>query len=611
MHVVSYRALRLLVICAPLVVYAQNPPTPDPEHAQNTARAIYLFAERCGSCHDTARNAAPDRYTLNAHTPEEILATLNTGSMTQFAKGLTDMEVRYIAVYLGGRPMGAAAAGDVRAMKNACPARPLGDTDTSGGWNGWGPDQGNSRFQPNPGLTAAQVPGLKLKWAFGFPNGNSAYGQPAVVAGRVFAGSDTGFVYSLDAATGCVYWSYRAKAGVRTAITVTPAGKSSARGAKTLAYFGDVKGNVYAVNAETGAGVWMQRADRHPIARILGAPKLEGGRLYVPVASLEESSGGNPLYPCCTFRGSVVAFDAASGQQIWKTYTIAEEPKPVKKTSLGTQLWGPAGVGIWSTPAIDTKRNVLYVGTGNGYTAPVPATSDAVLAIDLDTGKLRWSRQLLANDASVSNCRPRDGVAKSETCPEEEGPDYDFGNPPMIRTLADGRTLIVIGQKSGDAWALDPGKQGEIVWHRKVGPSEGGGMLWGSAADNEQAYFPVTSRQRTEPTGLAAVKLTTGELVWHASPAAGSAAPDAVIPGVVFSGANNGTMYAYSTADGHMLWQFDTNKDFPTVNGVAAKGGSLNGSGPVVSGGMLFVPSGYADLGGGIRGNVLLAFTAQ
>ncbi len=605
----------LVGICAPFAVFAQNPPAPELEHAQNTARAIYLFAERCGACHDSSRNSVPDRYALNSHTPEDILATLTIGSMTQFAKGLTDMEVRYLAVYLGGRPLGAAAAGDIKAMKNACSGNPPGNTGAVGEWNGWGPDQGNSRFQPSAGLSAAQVSALKLKWAFGFPNGNSAYGQPSISAGRVFVGSDTGFVYSLDATSGCVYWSYQAKAGVRTAITVTRAGKSSTGGAKTaktLVYFGDVKGNVYAVNAETGAGVWMERADKHPIARILGSPKLVGSRLYVPVASLEESSGGNPLYPCCTFRGSVVAFDAASGKQIWKTYTLAEEPKPVKKTSQGTQLWGPAGVGIWSTPAVDTRRNVLYVGTGNGYTSPVPDTSDAVLAIGLDTGKLIWSKQLLANDASVSNCRPREGVQKSETCPEEEGPDFDFGSPPMLRTLPGGRTLIVIGQKSGDAWALDADRRGEVVWHRNVGPADGGGgMLWGSAADNEQAYFPVTSRQRTEPIGLAAVKLTSGELAWHASPPAGSAAPDAVIPGVVFSGANNGNMYAYSTADGHLLWQFDTNKTFSTVNGVVARGGSLNGSGPVVSGGMLYVPSGYSDLGGGIRGNILLAFGVQ
>jgi polyvinyl alcohol dehydrogenase (cytochrome) len=601
----------LVSVGAPLTAWAQSPPNSDPAHAQNTARGIYLFAERCASCHDSQKDSAPDRYTLNSHAPEDILAALTSGSMAQFAKGLTEMEVRYIAVYLAGRPLGAGSSGDISAMRNACPSKRLGDTSAGAGWNGWGPDQGNSRFQPSAGLSARQVPSLKLKWAFGFPNGNSAYGQPSISAGRVFIGADTGFVYSLDAASGCVYWSYKARAGVRTAITVTPSRKSSGRGAKILAYFGDVKGNVYALNAQTGAGVWMQRADTHPIARILGAPKLAGGRLYVPVASLEESSGGNPLYPCCTFRGSVVAFDAVSGKQLWKTYTIAEEPKPIKKTSLGTQLWGPAGVGIWSTPAIDSKRNVLYVGTGNGYTQPVGVTSDAVLAIQLDTGKLLWAKQVLADDASVSNCHPPAGTPKSETCPEDQGPDYDFGNPPILRTLADGRSLIVIGQKSGDAWALDPDKQGEVVWHRMVGRGPGaggGGMLWGSAADNERAYFPVTSRPGNDPIGLAAVALANGELAWHASPAVGSGAPDAVIPGVVFSGANNGTMYAYSTTDGHMLWQFDTNKDFPTVNGVVAKGGSLNGAGPVVSAGMLYVPSGYADLGGGIRGNVLLAF---
>ena len=170
----------------------------------------------------SSKDSAPDRYTLLSHTPEDILTSLTTGSMTQFAKGLTDMEVRYIAVYLGGRPLGADSTGDIKAMKNVCPSKPFGDTETGGGWNGWGPDQGNSRFQPNAGLSAAQVPGLKLKWAFGFPNGNSAYGQPSISAGRVFVGSDTGFVYSLDATTGCVYWSYRAKAGIRTAITVTP-----------------------------------------------------------------------------------------------------------------------------------------------------------------------------------------------------------------------------------------------------------------------------------------------------------------------------------------------------------------------------------------------------
>ena len=233
-------------------------------------------------------------------------------------------------------------------------------------WNGWGFDRGNSRFQTSPGLTAADTPKLTLKWAFGFPNGNSAYGQPAVAGGRVFVGADTGFVYSLDASSGCIHWSFRANAGVRTAISIG-SGNAAHR---FLAYFGDVKANVYAVDAQTGRRVWQQRIDTHPVARVTGAPTLVDGRLYVPLSSLEESGAGNPSYPCCTFRGGVAAYDAVSGRRVWKSYTIPQEPIPVKQTSKGTQFWGPAGAGVWSAPTIDLKRRVVYVATGNGYTQP-------------------------------------------------------------------------------------------------------------------------------------------------------------------------------------------------------------------------------------------------
>ena len=579
----------------------------DLAHAQATARAIYNFGGRCAQCHDTHLNGAPDRHALNEKTPEAILASLSTGSMAEYSKGMSELELRAMAVYVGGRPLGAAPGGEATAMKNRCPAAAAGDLMKGAAWNGWGYDAGNSRFQPEPGISPSQVPNLKLKWAFGFPEGNSAYAQPTAVGGRVYIGSDTGYVYSLDSATGCVHWSFKAKAGIRTAVSVGREGRAG-----VLVYFGDVKGNVYAVNAATGAQAWTQLADTHPIARITGSPTLAGGRLYVPVASLEESSGGNPKYACCTFRGSVVAYDAATGKQIWKSYTIPEEPKPTKKTSLGTQLWGPAGAGIWSSPAIDAKRKTIYVATGNSYTEPAGDTSDAVIALDLETGKRLWSKQVMAKDASVSNCHPAANETKSETCPEDLGPDYDFGNAPILRTLADGRTLIFIGQKSGDAWALDPAKQGAVVWQKMVGPEDKtGGMMWGSAADNQFAYFPVTARAGKQPIGLAAVKLSSGELAWRAGTPVGSGAPASVIPGVLFSGSSSGTIYAFSTADGKTLWQFDTAREFETVNGVAAKGGNMNGSGPVVAGGMLFVPSGYADLGGGVRGNVLLAFGSE
>lgn len=601
-----------MVVCASaLGVRAQAPaPTQDMAHPQGTNAGIFAFTGYCASCHDTSKDGAQDRYALNRRTPEEVLATITTGRMAPYAQGLTEFEKRVLAVYVGGRPLGAAASGDVSQMKNRCALHPAFDVGKGSEWNGWGFDDTNSRFQTSPGLTAADAPRLALKWAFGFPNGNSAYGQPTVAGGRVFVGADTGFVYSLDAVTGCSHWSFRADAGVRTALSVGPGSGAN----RFLAYFGDVKGNVYAVNAETGAQVWKDRLDNHPVARVTGAPKLIAGRLYVPLSSLEESGAGNPNYPCCTFRGGVAAYDAITGKRLWKSYTIPTEAQPRKRTAKGMYLYGPAGAGVWSSPAIDLKRRAVYVATGNAYTEPAAEASDAVIAYDLDTGARLWTKQVMANDAYVRDCpgKYRPNVPtdnKSETCPDELGPDMDFGNSPILRTLPDGRTLIVIGQKDGHAWALDPDKRGAVVWSRQLGlGSEGGGgsIMWGSAADDSLAYFPVTRAR--ESLGLAALRLATGELAWRASPPEGGAAPVTVIPGVVFFGSSAGTVYAYSTADGKALWQFDTARDFDTVNGVSAKGGNINAAGPVVAGGMLFVPSGYSDLGGGARGNVLLAF---
>jgi polyvinyl alcohol dehydrogenase (cytochrome) len=600
----------LLIALSLSMPRAQVPATEqDLEHPQGTNAGIYAFTGHCAGCHDTGRGGATDRYTLNRHTPEEVLASITTGSMAKFAAGLTEFEKRVVAVYVGGRPLGSATAGHASAMKNRC-ERGTPFNPSTGSCNGWGFDSDNSRFQTAPGLAAADTPRLMLKWAFGFPNGNSAYGQPAVVGGRVFVGADTGFVYSLEAVSGCVHWSFRAAAGVRTAVSIG----SGTQTHRFLGYFGDVKGNVYAVDAETGAQVWTARVDTHPVARVTGAPVLSGGRLYVPISSLEESGAGNPSYPCCTFRGGVAAYEALSGRRLWKSYTIQQEAIPRKKTSRGTQLWGPAGAGVWSSPTVDLKRRVLYVATGNGYTEPAADASDAIVAFDLDTGERRWTRQVMANDAYVRDCpgkyRPNVPTEnKSETCPDDLGPDMDFGNAPILRTLVDGRSLIVIGQKDGHAWALDPDKQGAIVWSRQVGlglDAGGGAIMWGSAADERLGYFPVT-RSR-EPLGMAALRLESGDLVWRASPPDGGAAPVTVVPGVVFFGSSTGTVYAYSTADGKALWHFDTAREFDTVNGVRANGGTINSAGPVVAGGMLFVPSGYSDLGIGARGNVLLAF---
>jgi polyvinyl alcohol dehydrogenase (cytochrome) len=587
----------------------------DPVHPQGTNLGIYTFSARCSNCHDTHKDNAPDRHSLSGSTAEDIFASITTGGMKQYAADLTDLQRRVLSVYVAGRPFGSSPAGDASNMPNHCAAASKASlAQQPGEWNGWGIDLDNSRFQQTTSINAENVSRLKLKWAFGFPNGNSAYAQPAIFGGRVFIGADTGYVYSLAAASGCIYWSFRANAGVRTAVVIGPGRGTTA---KQIALFGDIKGNVYALNAETGAKLWVIRADTHPLARITGAPVLFDGVLFVPISSLEESGSGNANYPCCTFRGSIAAIKVNTGKLLWKSYTIAEEPGPTKKTSVGTQMYAPAGAALWSSPTLDLKRHAIYVATGNGYTEPAAHETDAIIAFDLKTGKQLWVQEVLANDNYIRDCpgKYRPNVPKngsSETCPASLGPDLDFGSAPILRDLPDGRTLVIAAQKSGDAWALDPDKKGEVVWHKQLTANfenGGGGMQWGSAADKDTVYFPIT---RGGPKyGMAALKLSDGDVLWRGTPPVSAQAPATVVPGVVFSGATMGILYAYSAKDGTALWNYDTNHTLTTVNGVEAKGGGIGGaSGPVVTGNMLYTTSGYADLfGGTLRGNVLLAFS--
>jgi polyvinyl alcohol dehydrogenase (cytochrome) len=483
-----------------------------------------------------------------------------------------------------------------------CPAN-AGLAPSGRSWNGWGADLSNSRFQPaeSAQISAADVPKLKLKWAFGFPGVRSVLGQPSVVAGRVYIGVDTGMVYSLNAVAGCMYWSYKADAGVRTAITVAPIG------ARYAAYFGDLKANVYAIDATTGDLIWKTHVDDHPSARITGAPKLFENRVYVPVASGEEGAGGNPNYACCTFRGSVVALDAATGRQIWKTYTLADEPKQAGKNSNGTLRWAPAGGGVWNSPTIDTKRRALYIGTGDAYTSPAPSTTDSIMALDLDSGKILWSVQDTANDTWLAGCTAG-AKTMPENCPAEVGPDHDFGAPPILKSVG-GRDLLIAGQKSGNIWAHDPDKKGAVVWKTPLVADTtqfGGKIIWGGAADDRNAYFGLGTG------GIAAVQLRDGEKQWFTplqlAAHSGQDGPVTAIPGVVFSGGWDGVLRALSSANGKVVWEYNTVMDYQTVNGVTGKGGSMGAPGPVVSGGILFAPSGYVGVKNGMPGNVLLAF---
>jgi polyvinyl alcohol dehydrogenase (cytochrome) len=281
----------------------------------------------------------------------------------------------------------------------------------------------------------------------------------------------------------------------------------------------------------------------------------------------------------------------------------------------GVTLFGPAGASIWSSPTIDVKRGLIFVGTGNTYSGAAAPASDAVVALTF-YGKIKWIKQLFPKDVFITGCRQN---SLNPNCADQSGPDYDFGNSPMLTQLANGRSAIVIGQKSGIGWALNPDRKGEILWQYRAGAGGAlGGIEWGSAVDESHAYFAVSDIFSSAPGGLHAVNLTTGARAWYAAPAppkcaagrlcsAAQAAAISVIPGAVFSGSNDGTLRAYSTADGSILWEVDTDHEFQTVNGVAARGASMLGPGPTIAAGMLFVPSGYGGFGGR-PGNVLLAF---
>jgi len=471
-------------------------------------------------------------------------------------------------------------------------------------WTGWSPSSTNDRFQSAAGLTVDQVQKLKLKWAFGFEGDNIVFAQPSVIGNNLFVGSASGKVRAMDARTGCTHWTFQAESAVRPAIAIVPVGKTHAL------LFGDRAGTFYSLQSETGRVLWKKQVDDHAGARVTGSAVVHEGVIYIPVASGEETLARRDGYACCTFRGSVVALRVVDGSQVWKTYMISEA---ARKTGEG---WGPSGAGIWSAPTLDAKRGRLYVGTGNNYSEPATDTSDAIVAVDLKTGKIAWARQTRPGDILNGNCQAK------ENCP---GPDYDFGASPILANVDGGRQLVLAGQKSGIVYALDPDKDGQIVWEARVGKGGvNGGVQWGMASDGKNLYAATSDVVRRgaagydpkQGGGLTALRIADGKQVWYAAPPAcgdkmgcspAQSAAVTVIPGVVFSGSLDGHLRAFSSEDGKVLWDFDTVRDFATVNGVKANGGGVDGPGAVVASGMVFVGSGYQRTGG-MGGNVLLAF---
>jgi polyvinyl alcohol dehydrogenase (cytochrome) len=489
-------------------------------------------------------------------------------------------------------------------------------------WNGWGRGVENTRYQPEPAIRATDVSRLALKWAFGYPGANTVSGQPTIVDGRVFA-AGAGAVYALDARTGCTYWRFDTDGHAFSAIAIAEFGaprliakpKKAKRGtvnahlevlkAPSAALFGDDKGAVFALDAERGTLLWKTQLESEPGARILGAPAVYQNRLYVAVGSSESGALRDAASACCTFRGSIAALDIASGRVVWKTYLVNDEPKQIAGATGGRQF-GPAGIAVEGAPTLDTARGLVYAATGDSFNPALQPLADAVVALDLLDGKVRWSKQLAAPAS-------------------EGGGPSDFLASPILRTLTSGRQVLLAGQRSGLVYSLDPERSGEILWQLK-GPENkaAGGIESGMAVDHRSVYAAISGRgvDAANPTGsLISIDIKTGTKRWQtaAPPVAcswsgasacshGEAQAVTVIPGAAFSGSLDGHLRAYSTIDGKIVWDYDTAKEFATVNRVKAGGGSLDQGGATIVNGVVYVNSGSER---GSPGNVLLAFSVD
>ncbi|WP_309604865.1 PQQ-binding-like beta-propeller repeat protein [Phenylobacterium sp.] len=613
--------------------------------AQTPAAGAAIYEARCKACHEGGVQRAPDRAALAQRTPDDIVHAMTGGIMTPMAQGLSDVDKQAVATYLTmagpqaqGRPAGIEmpriAVKGPSTPDPRCAANPP-IRATPGDWASMGLDARSSRFQRRPGLTAADLPRLKVKWSYAMTGG----GQPTVVGDWLFVTNRSGRFYALDAQTGCVHWSVDDLVSRTTPMVI----RSPISPSGWLTVVGQNDRLVRAFDAQTGKQLWRSaELETHPISVLTGSPVIAGDRLLVPISSIEEAAAMSKSYACCTFRGSLAALDLATGKLLWKTTMIPEPARVVREKDTGQKVTGPAGAAIWAAPSLDLKRGQVYVVTGDSYTDVDTIGPDAVLALDIRTGAIRWRRQVTERDNFVMGCGP---ASTSGNCPTPMGPDYDFGATPILMTLKGGKQVLVAGQKSGIVYGLNP-DTGALVWKTQVGVGSAlGGVEWGIGANDTHVFVPIadfgplmaemrpgSGRGPAARAGLYALNPATGAIVWS-TPAprapcvyasdkgkpsrcvrSQSAAP-AVIPGAVLEGGLDGWFRAYDAGTGKILWEDSTtSRTYDTVNGVKGQpGGGIDGMGPTVANGMVYVVSGNngAARVGSNGVNVLLAYSVD
>jgi polyvinyl alcohol dehydrogenase (cytochrome) len=607
------------------------------EEAAQQPSGAAIFESRCKTCHEPAVERAPTRAELAFRAPADIVTALTTGVMAPMAKGLARNEIEAVALFLAPGQLGSLGSDQMCTTHGAIKA-------SASDWPALGPDANSTRFQPNPGIRAADVANLKVKWAFSMPGG----GQPVVVGDWLFITNRGGKFYALDAKTGCVHWAVEDASSRTTPMVI----RSSISPSGWATFIGVGKRVVRAFDAQTGKEIWHSESlENHIASNITGTPVVSGDQLFVPLSSGEEVVAMQPNYSCCTFRGSLAALDLKTGRKQWQTYMITEPLHPIRKNANGVEMQGPAGAPVWASPTVDARRGLVYVVTGDSYTDATTNGDDAIVAVEMKTGKVRWRNQVTTNDNFIVGCS---GPIKVANCPAPTGPDFDFGATPVLFKHGN-KQILVAGQKSGIVYGVDP-DTGRTLWKTAVGAgSPLGGIEWGIGADSNSIFVPnsdigeifneiAVAAGAPSPSpenavvgkpGLFALDPFTGKVLWS-TPApmapcryagdrskdyakgacvrAQSAAP-AVMPGIVFSGTLDGWFRAYDAASGKIVWEFSTTaQTYNTVNGNPAQpGGGIDGMGPTVAGGMVYTMSGFngAARTGSNGVNVLLAFSVD
>lgn len=574
-----------------------------------------VFTNTCRACHgNPAFPKAPSQEAFSAMQPRVILNSLDNGKMRQQASRLSEEQREAVAEYLTNKMLTTI----VMPQEAYTHFSLHGNGNSLFDYSGWGGNLEGTGFRTTEqsGITPENVKSLQLKWSFAFPDESDVRSKPAIVGDWLIVGSQSGEVYALNRNTGKIGWHVTASNGLRSGIVINKEGKN------VTAYFVDGSTYTYAVDVKTGKILWSAKAGVEPMAMNTGTPVIYEGKIFVPISSIEVAVAADTSYNCCTSSGGVAALDIKTGDPVWYHRVINDSATTQGKKKNDKPFYGPSGAPVWCSPTVDTKRNLLYIGTGENYTLPTTNTSDAIQAIDMSTGKVVWNFQATEHDAWNMAC------PVLVNCPVNSGRDLDFGMAPVLVTGADGKDRLIVGQKAGVVYALTPG-DGILLWKTRIGKGGAlGGIHWGMATDGKNIYaanadnilaLDPDDKSRKASPGIYALDIITGKMIWKAPVPAvagqpsylsvNSAAP-AVVPGVVFAGSNDGHMRAYSTTDGHILWDYNTVQKYQTVNGIEGNGGSIDSHAPVMADGMLYVNSGYSQFGEK-AGNVILAFEVK